>query len=50
MVTVLRDQDGASYVSEGLNPGDLVITTRLVNPMPGIKLQHAEVTDREPPP
>ena len=32
-VTVARVQDGKSYISAGLEPGDLVITTRLVDPL-----------------
>ncbi|RUM45401.1 MAG: hypothetical protein DSY80_03370 [Desulfocapsa sp.] len=32
-VTVMRVQDNKSYISEGLAAGDLVITTRLVDPL-----------------
>lgn len=32
-VTVARVQDGKSYISKGLEKGDLVVTTRLVDPL-----------------
>jgi RND family efflux transporter MFP subunit len=33
-VEVVRSQGEESFVSQGLSPGDLVVTTRLVNPLP----------------
>jgi len=38
-VEVAHAKDGYSYVSAGLNPGDLVITTRLVNPLDSTLLE-----------
>ena len=32
-VGVVRVQNNKAYISEGLEPGDMVITTRLVNPL-----------------
>lgn len=45
-VTVLRNQGEETFVSEGLRPGDLVIVTRLVNPVPGMRLDF-EVPETE---
>jgi RND family efflux transporter MFP subunit len=45
-VTVLREQGGEVFVSEGLEPGDKVITTRLVNPLPNTLLE-VKTTDGE---
>jgi RND family efflux transporter MFP subunit len=37
-VEVARSQGEAAYISEGLKPGDRVITTRLIDPMENTKL------------
>lgn len=37
-VKVVRNQGEYAYVSDGLNPGDKVIVTRLVNPLPNTRL------------
>ncbi len=39
-VNTVRNQGEESFVDEGLNPGDLVILTRLVDPSPGILLEY----------
>lgn len=38
-VSVVRGQDGHVFVDHGLSPGDRVIVTRLVNPLPDSLLQ-----------
>ncbi len=38
-VTVARTQGEETFVQEGLAPGDLVVTTRLVNPLPNSLLE-----------
>ena len=38
-VSVVRNEGGNTYVSKGLQPGDSVITTRLVDPEPRTLLQ-----------
>ncbi len=43
-VDVLRSEGDYVYVRGGLNPGDLVITTRLVAPLEGINLEHSQET------
>lgn len=48
-VNVVRVQGDYNYVDTGLEPGDLVITTRLVEPVPGLLLAYdmpAENEDR----
>ena len=40
-VMVLRSQGEEAFVSEGLQPGDLVIVTRLLNPLPGMRVDIA---------
>jgi multidrug efflux pump subunit AcrA (membrane-fusion protein) len=42
-VTVVRTQGEETFVSEGLQPGELVVVTRLVNPLPGSLLDYDEV-------
>jgi len=39
-VNTVRNQGEDSFVDEGLNPGDLVVLTRLVDPAPGILLEY----------
>lgn len=39
LVSVVRGQENFVYVDEGLNPGEHVIVTRLVNPLPNSLLQ-----------
>ena len=39
-VNTVRNQGEESFVDEGLNPGDLVVLTRLVDPAPGILLEY----------
>ncbi len=39
-VGVVRSQGEETYVDAGLSPGDLVVTTRLVDPVPGILLDY----------
>ena len=41
-VKVVRTEDDYVYVSDGLTPGDMVITTRLVNPLENILLEITE--------
>ena len=48
-VEVARVQDDFVFVSDGLSPGDLVITTRLVNPLENSLLEVA-VSDEDPAP
>ncbi len=46
-VEVLRNQNEESFVASGLEPGELVVVTRLVNPLPNSKLEFAgEVEER----
>jgi multidrug efflux pump subunit AcrA (membrane-fusion protein) len=40
MVTIVRTQGEEAFV-RGLEPGDLVVVTRMVNPLPGILLDYA---------
>lgn len=42
-VRVVRTQGEETFVSEGLQPGDLVVVTRLLNPLPGSLLDYDEV-------
>ena len=45
-VEVIRTQGEETFVSMGLSPGDVVLTTRLVNPLPGTLLDLSRtVTD-----
>lgn len=39
-VNVVRSQDKETFVDSGLNPGDLVVLTRLADPAPGILLEY----------
>ncbi|HNR31895.1 MAG TPA: biotin/lipoyl-binding protein [Candidatus Hydrogenedentes bacterium] len=48
-VVVARNQGEEALVSEGLRPGELVIVTRLLNPIPGMRLEY-EAPDGETPP
>ncbi len=49
-VNVVRTQGEETYVDEGLSPGDIVVMTRLVDPLPGILLEYEmpEETDCGP--
>ncbi len=49
-VNVVRTQGEETYVDEGLSPGDIVVMTRLVDPLPGILLEYEmpETTDCGP--
>lgn len=49
-VNVVRTQGEETYVDEGLSPGDLVVVTRLVDPLPGVLLEYEmpEKTDCAP--
>jgi multidrug efflux pump subunit AcrA (membrane-fusion protein) len=49
-VNVVRTQGEETYVDEGLSPGELVVVTRLVDPLPGILLEYEmpEKTDCAP--
>jgi len=49
-VNVVRTQGEETYVDEGLSPGEMVVVTRLVDPLPGILLEYEkpEKTDCEP--
>ncbi len=38
-VEVARVEGDAAYVKEGLNPGDIVITTRLIDPLENALLE-----------
>lgn len=46
-VTVARVQDGKSYISAGLGQGDLIITTRLVDPLERSLVQVVSGTGNE---
>lgn len=39
-VNAVRTQGEETYVDEGLSPGELVVLTRLVDPLPGILLEY----------
>lgn len=39
-VNAVRTQGEQTYVDEGLSPGELVVVTRLVDPLPGILLEY----------
>ena len=39
-VNAVRTQGEETYVDEGLSPGELVVVTRLVDPLPGILLEY----------
>ncbi|MCK5863270.1 MAG: HlyD family efflux transporter periplasmic adaptor subunit [Candidatus Hydrogenedentes bacterium] len=41
-VDVLRMQHEQAFIQSGFNSGDLVITTRLLNPLPGSKINYVE--------
>ncbi len=41
-VEVLRTQNDQAFIKSGLNPGELVIITRLLNPLPNSKLEYVE--------
>lgn len=47
-VTLVRTQGEESFVRGGLAPGDLVVTTRMVNPLPGILLDFAPPEEKAP--
>ena len=49
-VKVARTQDGFAYITEGLQPGDQVITTRLVDPLENALLDilESETADSRP--
>jgi RND family efflux transporter MFP subunit len=49
-VEVVHEQAGYAYVAEGLDPGDQVIVTRLVNPLENtlLDVQHASLNEDEP--
>jgi multidrug efflux pump subunit AcrA (membrane-fusion protein) len=49
-VNAVRTQGEETYVDEGLSPGELVVITRLVDPLPGILLEYdiPEKTDCSP--
>lgn len=38
-VSVVRSQDDIAYVDSGLRPGDAVVTTRLIDPLEGTRLE-----------
>lgn len=44
-VTVAREENGFAYISEGIAPGDVVVTTRLVDPLDNtlLKVDMAEM-------
>jgi RND family efflux transporter MFP subunit len=46
-VEIVRSQGEETFVSTGLSPGDTVLTTRLVNPLPGTLLELAEPQPEE---
>ncbi|MCK5861613.1 MAG: biotin/lipoyl-binding protein [Candidatus Hydrogenedentes bacterium] len=39
-VNAIHTQGEETYVDEGLSPGDLIVVTRLVDPLPGILLEY----------
>ena len=41
-VNVLRTQNNQSFIKSGLDDGELVITTRLLNPLPNSKVEYLE--------
>jgi hypothetical protein len=41
-VTAVRSEGEETFISEGLEPGELVITTRLVNPLPNSLLEYGK--------
>lgn len=45
-VDIARNQDEDTFVSDGFEPGELVVTTRLVNPLPNTLLDF-ELKDRQ---
>jgi RND family efflux transporter MFP subunit len=49
-VEVARNQGESAYISEGLSPGDRVVVTRLVNPLPNTRLEIVESVDAPAPP
>lgn len=46
-VTVERSEGDTAYVGKGLKPGDLVITTRLVDPMENALIEVMDVSDEK---
>ena len=48
-VQVVRNQGEETFVSQGLAPGDLVVVTRLVNPLPNSLLEHVAPIEGEGP-
>lgn len=46
-VTVARNQGEDAYISDGLEPGDLVVVTRLVNPLPNTRLEIVDDVDAQ---
>lgn len=47
-VKVLRNQGEDTFVAEGLEPGELVVTTRLVDPLPNTRLEFELDTGKAP--
>jgi len=46
-VQVVRTDDEFAYISKGLNPGDMVITTRLIDPMENALLEITNKAGKE---